>query len=219
MTKISKNTLKVHHIRHLTPSTYVLRFDRNERNFTAGQHVILGIAGEKSAREYSVYSSESDDFFEILVKAVKPGDVSQKLKKLHPGDLVSVEGPMGFFTIEPQIITHGKVALIATGTGIAPYHSYVRSYPQLDYKIIHGVRYASEAYDYQDYDPSRFVLCTSGENAGNFHGRVTDYLRENEIDTTADYYLCGNVKMIHEAFDILKEKGVNHAKIHAEVYF
>ncbi len=219
MTKISENTTKVHHIRHLTPSTYVLRFDRDQRPFTAGQHVILGIHGQKSAREYSIYSSENDDFFEVLVKAVKPGDVSQKLKELHHGDLLSVEGPMGFFTIEPEIVTQGKVVMIATGTGIAPYHSYVRSYPQLDYKMLHGVRYASEAYDRADYDPSRYVLCTSGENAGNLHGRVTDYLLENEIDTTADYYLCGNVKMIHEAFDILKEKGVNHAKIHAEVYF
>jgi len=219
MTINSGNTVKVHHIRHLTPSTYVLRFDRDQRPLTPGQHVILGIYRQKSAREYSIYSGEQDDYFEVLIKAVKPGDISQKLKELHPGDLLSVEGPMGFFTIEPEIILHGKVVLIATGTGIAPFHSFVKSYSGLDYKILHGVRYTSEAYDREDYDTERFVLCASGENSGDFHGRVTGYLKQNTCDPTADYFLCGNVKMIHEAFDILKEKGVKPSQIHTEVYF
>lgn len=219
MTKNSGNTVKVHHIRHLTPSAYILRFDRDGRSFSAGQHVILGVAGQKSAREYSVYSSEQDDFFEVLIKAVIPGDVSQHLKTLKTGELLSVEGPLGFFTLDDVKTGSPKFVLIATGTGIAPFHSFVKSNPDLDYTLLHGVRFAGEAYERAEYDPERFVLCTSGEDAGDFHGRVTDYLRQSIIDTQAHYYLCGNVKMIHEAFDILKEKGVNPSQIHAEVYF
>jgi ferredoxin/flavodoxin---NADP+ reductase len=211
--------ITVQGIRHLTDSAYVLRFDRNDRPFKAGQHVILGIKNENNAREYSVYSGENDDYFEVLIKEVLEGDVSRRLKKLRPGSQLQMDGPLGFFSMEPETTENHKVVLIATGTGIAPFRSFVRSYPGLNYHVLHGVRHGNEFYDKADYAPGRFTLCTSGDQEGDFHGRVTDYLRKQDIDTAAQYYLCGNVKMIHEAFDILKEKGVPEDHTHAEVYF
>ncbi len=206
-------------VRYLTDSAYVLRFDRNGRKYRAGQHVILGIKNENNAREYSVYSGENDDFFEVLIKEVLEGDVSKRLKKLRPGSQLQMDGPMGFFTIEPDTVKNEKVFLIATGTGIAPFRSFVKSYPNLNYHLIHGVRYGNEAYDKDEYDPKRFTLCTSGDESGDFNGRVTEYLKAQEVDTSAQYFLCGNVKMIHEAFDILSQKGVPEDNMHAEVYF
>ena len=67
------NTLKVRSIRELTPSAYVLRFDRNNISFRAGQHILLGKKDDLQAREYSVYSGEQDDFFEVLIKEVQEG--------------------------------------------------------------------------------------------------------------------------------------------------
>lgn len=211
--------ITVKSVRHLTDSAYVLRFDRNERPFSAGQHVILGIKNENNAREYSVYSAETDDYFEVLVKEVLDGDVSKRLKKLKPGSQLQMDGPLGFFTLEPESLKSEKVVLIATGTGIAPFRSFVRSFPGLNYHVLHGVRHGHEAYDKDEYDSGRFTLCTSGDHSGDFHGRVTDYLREHKMDANAHYYLCGNVKMIHEAFDILTAKGVPQDNLHAEVYF
>lgn len=215
----STKSITVQSIRHLTESAYVLRFDRNQRKFSAGQHVILGIKNENNAREYSVYSGEKDDFLEVLVKEVLDGDVSKRLKKLKPGSELQMDGPMGFFTIEPQDINTRKFIFIATGTGIAPFRSCVRSYPDLDYTILHGVRHGEEAYDRNDFNPSRHTLCTTGDSTGNYQGRVTEYLAENSVDPEAHYYLCGNVKMIHEAFDLLISKGVSADNLHAEVYF
>lgn len=219
MTETMTKPVTVQGVRHLTDSTYVLRFDRNGRKFRAGQHVILGIKDENNAREYSVYSAEGDDFFEVLIKEVLEGDVSKRLKKLRPGSELQMDGPMGFFTMGQETIEAGKVMLIATGTGIAPFRSFVRSNPQLDYHVLHGVRYGNESYDQAEYDSARFTLCTSGDETGNFTGRVTDYLRSHEMDGATQYFLCGNVKMIHEAFDILKNKGVPEDHMHAEVYF
>jgi ferredoxin--NADP+ reductase/benzoate/toluate 1,2-dioxygenase reductase subunit len=215
----STKSITVQSIRHLSGSAYVLRFDRNQRKFSAGQHVILGIKNENNAREYSVYSGEKDNYFEVLIKEVLEGDVSKRLKKLKPGSELQMDGPMGFFTIEPQDITTKKFIFIATGTGIAPFRSCVRSYPEIDYKILHGVRHGDEAYDRTEYDANRYTLCTTGDQSGNYNGRVTEYLTENPIDTEAHYYLCGNVKMIHEAFDLLSSKGVPDDNLHAEVYF
>jgi len=89
----------------------------------------------------------------------------------------------------------------------------------LNYTLIHGVKYMEEAYDSQDYAPDRYLLCTSREGSGNFQGRVTDFLQINNPDTDADYYLCGNSSMIHDVYDLLKDKNVDAGRIHAEVYF
>ncbi len=214
-----KDHIKVQSIRNLTDSAYVLRFSRNHQPFVAGQHVILGIMDENNAREYSVYSGEQDDYFEVLVKEVLEGDVSKRLKHLKIGSELQLDGPMGFFTLEPDHINNRRFVFVATGTGIAPFRSFVRSYPGLNYQILHGVRHGNEAYESHEYDSNRYLLCTTGDDQGVFKGRVTDYLRQNPIDTQAEYYLCGNVKMIHEAFDILKEKGLDPDQMHAEVYF
>jgi len=215
----AKNQVKVQQIRHLSESVYVLRFDRNGLAFEAGQHVILGLAGKNNGREYSVYSGEQDDYFEVLIKEVQEGDISRKLRKVQPGDLLEMDGPLGFFTLDAAKILSTKHNFIATGTGIAPFSSFVKSNPGLDYKILHGVRFGHEAIERGNYDSERFLLCTSGDASGDFHGRVTDYLITNPVDKNAEYYLCGNVKMIHQAFDILKEKGINSNQMHAEVYF
>ncbi len=220
-TKIPTATkaITLQEIRNLTPAAYVLRFDRHQRDFLAGQHVILGIKDENNAREYSVYSGENDPYFEVLVKEVLEGDVSRRLKKLKPGSQLQMDGPLGFFTLKPEEIDTTRFMFIASGTGIAPFRSFVRSYPQLDYTLLHGVRFSNEAYEREQYNPDRYILCTTGDTTGKFHGRVTDYLRHATIDTSTHYYLCGNVKMIHEAFEILAQKGVATENMHAEVYF
>ncbi|MBU1009609.1 MAG: oxidoreductase [Bacteroidetes bacterium] len=206
-------------IRHLTESAYVLRMERRGLSFRAGQHILLGKAGSIHNREYSVYSGEKDDFFEVLIREVDEGLVSKQLKKSIPGDQLQLEGPLGFFTIEPELIASAKFLFVATGTGIAPFHSMAGSYPQLNYTLLHGVRCASEAYERSFYAPKRHRLCASAEKTGDFHGRVTDYLRRHPATADMHIYLCGNFDMIKEVFDILEQQGVPSEQVHAEVYF
>jgi ferredoxin--NADP+ reductase len=214
------HTLKAINVRELTPSAYVLRVDRNGVPFRAGQHILLGIKDEIQAREYSVYSAEQDDYFEVLIKEVQDGLVSKQLRKVKEGDILNFENPAGYFIIPDEHLHSKKYLFIASGSGIAPFHSYVRTFPGLDYKILHGVRFAEEAYDRADYDPARHVLCTSRDQKGDFHGRVTDWLRENPIaDMETFCYLCGNCEMIHEAYDILLTQGIPSENLFAEVYF
>ena len=111
------------------------------------------------------------------------------------------------------------MVFIASGTGIAPFHSFVNSYPDLDYQLLHGVRYAEEAYDSDIYGRERYTLCTSRDEKGDYQGRITEYLENHPVDKDADYYLCGNSNMIHDVYDILREQGVETGRIHAEVYF
>ena len=113
----------------------------------------------------------------------------------------------------------GKFLFIATGTGIAPFHSLTGSYPDFDYTIIHGVRYATEAYESSSFPQDRYVLCTSRDAEGDFKGRVTDYLATHEVDSDTLVYLCGNCDMIYEVYDQLTSRGIDSDQIKTEVYF
>ncbi len=206
-------------IRHLTKSTYVLKIERKGMQFRPGQNLNLGLAGDTEKRDYSIYSAEGDDFLEILVKEVDEGLVSKKLKKMKPGDLVEVDGPFGFFTINEEDKLTRKFLFIASGTGIAPFHSITKSYPGINYTLLHGVRFTEETYEKDQYPAGRYISCVSKDKKGNFHGRVTDYLRQNPVSPNTLCYLCGNVNMIYDAFDILKEQEVPSGNLHAEVYF
>jgi ferredoxin--NADP+ reductase/benzoate/toluate 1,2-dioxygenase reductase subunit len=206
-------------IRHLTESTYVLSFTRNGMQFTPGQHLVLGLPGSTELREYSIYSGIHDDFLEVLIKEVDDGKVSRQLKTIRPGDPLEVRGPHGFFLGKASNADPGGLLFISSGTGIAPFHSFVRSFPDVDYKIIHGVRNMEEAYDSAEYRKDGFIVCTSRNGEGNYRGRLTEYLLEAELDPQRMVYLCGNSNMIYDAMDILRARGIPQRQIFTEVYF
>lgn len=216
----NNNKHRLEAIRSLTDSTYVLAMERRGMQFEAGQHILLGEPINIHKREYSIYSGTKDENLEVLIKEVEEGLVSKQLKKLQKGDMLEVEGPLGFFSIDPELIAQKrKFLFIASGTGIAPFHSMVKSIPDLDYQLLHGVRYAEEAYEKDTYDSNRHIVCASRDDNGDFNGRVTDYISKHDFDPETICYFCGNFNMIREAMSLLEKKGIPPAQLHAEVYF
>jgi len=205
-------------VRLITESVFVIRFERNEINFVAGQYVVLGIQDNPERREYSIYSSVSANYLEVLVQLVDIGSFSFHLCTLQPRDQIFVRGPFGSFKLEETYL-EDKNIFIASGTGISPFHSMVLSYPELNYTILHGVRNLGDGYERKTYTIGRYIQCTSTENGSEFYGRVTDYLRKFKPDSESHYYLCGNSAMIDEAWHLLKAANVPFTNIHAEVYF
>ncbi len=203
--------------RVLTESVYVLRFARRGLRFEPGQHITLGRDGDKDVREYSIYSRPQDDFLEVLIKETDPGLVSRRLRRLRPGDRVQVNGPFGFFTLPPE--RTGRYLAVATGTGIAPFHSMLGAYPELDVVLLHGIRHAGEALERADYPTGRYITCTSRAADGDFQGRVTDWLATATLEPDLTVYLCGNCEMIYAAYDQLLGKGWPTDRIRTEVYF
>lgn len=216
-----QGTSEVLGIRQLTDLTFVLRLKRNGFLFEPGQCVNIGLVKEAVNREYSSYSGKEAKYLEFLIKVIEGGMVSPVLQKMKPGDKVSLDGAYGLFLIKKPEDKKQKYVFIGTGTGIAPFHSFVSSYPGLNYKILHGVRFVNEQYDKKDYEKSRYLACVSREEGGDFQGRVTDYLRKNKklIDKKTLYYLCGNSEMINDVYDILSEEGVSGSNIITEVFF
>lgn len=217
MLKKKRTACRVLEVRKLTESTAVVRVERQGLTFEPGQYVRVGVEGDPEIRDYSIYSGADADHVEVLVRRVEDGLVSRQLCDLQPGELASVGGPYGHFKLVETL--RGKPLLfIATGSGISPYHSFAQSYPDLDYRLIHGTAKVEEAYESASYG-NHYVHCVSREDGGDFKGRVTDYLRTLDVPPETNAFLCGNCDMIYEAFDLLQEKGLPTSQIHTEVYF
>lgn len=209
---------KILSIRHINHQTFALRFEKGELTFLPGQYLQIGLKGETEHRAFSIYSAIQDDYFELVIKMVEGGEVSGPLYNLQVGDEIDVKEPAGLFTLDASI-QHKKIIFIASGTGISPFHSIIKSHEGLDYNVIHGVRTLSELIEPYAYNPKRFISCTSRDHTGQFSGRITKYLSKHPIDQNAEYFLCGNGKMIEEVKEILAQENIPAAQIHTEVFF
>lgn len=213
-------TYRILEKRILTDDCFVLRTERKDLKVLAGQCVNIGLPGNGVNREYSLYCGENDPYLEFLIREIQEGRVTPVLAKLNPGDTIEIDGPYGEFTLRKDDLSH-PVTMIATGTGIAPFKCYTRTYPELDYRILHGVRDAADQYEKNSYSKGRYVGCVSQGNGGDYQGRVTHYLETHpeEIKPDRIYFICGNRNMISEVYDILIDGGVSGSNIRTEVFY
>ena len=209
--------------RWLSADSFVLRLERRNDAVIAGRHVQISLPGSEG-RAYSLYSGENDPWLEILIRVVEGGQLTPRLSRLEPGDRVEVEAPKGRFTLAKSH-PFEKLVLVATGTGMAPFRSFVRSSPLLDYTLLHGVRSIADDFATEVCPASNRLLCVSAPPSdwqptqGQQKGRLTPLLANLEPGTIDRAYLCGNGRMIMEAFEILVDKGLQEAHIHTETYF
>jgi ferredoxin--NADP+ reductase/benzoate/toluate 1,2-dioxygenase reductase subunit len=210
-------TARVDHVRRVSPTAYVVRFERHDLAFAPGQYVMVGREGG-DVREYSLYSSPRDSFLDILVREVEGGQVSQQLSQCAPGDSLSVRGPRGEF-VTPANRDTQRFLFVGTGTGIAPFHSILGSYPHLDYLLLHGVRDLADRFDRECYTSDRYVACLSRGEGGDWSGRVTTYLERHPVDPATLCYLCGSCDMIYDAFAILSAQGIPREQVRVETYY
>lgn len=196
----------------------MVRTERKGQELRAGQCFSIGTRNAAINREYSIYSAEGDPYLEFLVRRVEGGAVSSALARLTAGDLVQISGPYGSFCLSDGDVTHRRFVFVASGTGIAPFASFVRTYPQLNYRLFHGVRHESETYDQALYAPERYIPCISRPHSGDSR-RVTQVLSQVDMDREALYYLCGNRNMITDTVTVLRDAGVPGGNIFMETFF
>jgi ferredoxin/flavodoxin---NADP+ reductase len=210
---------KVLEIEHLTESVFRLRTERPDVTIKEGQCFNVGIPGAGVNREYSMYSAADAPCLDFLIREVEGGMVSPALKALGPGDHVEIDGPYGEFCLNRPINPQQHYLFIATGTGIAPFHSFVKTFPNLNYTVLHGIRESREQYHMSDYVQGRYISCISKNVEGQPSFRVTEYLLRHPANPGSIVYLCGNRSMIIDAFEILREQGVPGDNLYTEVFF
>lgn len=216
-------TVRILDKKFLSDSVILLTIENPGVDIVSGQHIIISFKDQIYDREYSIFSGENEENIQLLVKVVKDGYFTSVLKNANIGDLLNFRGPHGNFCIDFLNNENKKHYLIATGTGIAPFCSFQKTYKDLiDFEVIHGVRNNDGATFTELFQ--NYKLCiTRGEeevqNESHFRGRVTEYLKVINIDVNALFYLCGNFDMIYDVETYLVSKGVNPNRIFKEVYF
>ncbi len=204
----------------LSKYTFKLRTQKPKKNVKAGQCFSVGMSGLSVNREYSIYSGANEEYLDFLIRETQGGIVSTALGKLKKGDEIEIGGPYGEFCLDEKKIPASRYVFIASGTGIAPFHSFVRTYPNLKYKILHGIRYEEEMYDAQAYLENSYIPCISiPSSPAQKAKRVTNFLLQEKVDLEAFYYLCGNRQMITDCIQILRDKGVHGGNIYTETFF
>jgi len=214
-------TAKVNAVNFFSKDVFEFVLERGGMDFQPGNCFAISNARGVS-RPYSASSGIKEPNLRFVIRRMPNGQVSQWLAARAPGDEVEISQPFGWFRPgyggepgEPSV-------LIATGTGIAPFLSALRSLPELKPLLcLYGVRSLADAIQL-DYlrDRCRVELCVSREKVLPYHhGRVTDLLGEIRREAHANYYLCGLDAMVDEVSQWLQERGVHFTRIHREVFF
>lgn len=218
--------------------------------FKAGQYTVLGLPGSASRthlaepeeppadpdklikRAYSVASSSLQGrYFEFYVALVRTGALTPRLFAVEQGQRIHIGSKVvGMFTLEDVDPDH-DVVFVATGTGLAPYLSMLRSAYRFDADrttvVCHGSRvswdlgYRSEmeglAARYHDFhylpiidEKDRDPLWTGPVGFVNRffeEGVVGDRLGHDLDPDRTSVFLCGNPLMIRSMEKLLTGEG------------
>ena len=250
---------KVTHIMKVSPTMIIMRIAPDGwdlKEFKAGQFVALGLFGSaprcaeatdeyKEAvpdklikRAYSIASSsKTNEYLEFYITLVHSGALTPRLFELKIGDPIFMGTKCtGMFTLE-QVEEHKNVVLIATGTGVAPYMSMLRSdalaHPTRKIAVMHGASnswdlgYSSELTLLESMsDRFKYIptILFPEKEATEWRGRtallqdmwkngvINEAFGEDATPENTEVFLCGNPNMINGMIEMLEGQGFNEHK-------
>jgi ferredoxin--NADP+ reductase len=245
----------------LTPRLMILRVVADGwdmPHFEAGQYTVLGLPvsapryplsipeitppdpGKLIRRAYSIASSSlTREFMDFYINLVSNGALTPRLFALEVGDhLWLSERVVGLFTLD-QVAPDRHIVMIATGTGLAPYMSMLRTHLRCNSKrqimALHGA-YHSWDLGFRDELLGLQHLCSNftyvptidqpQDEPVAWHGQtgwVQDLWRKGVVadawgfpptPENCDVFLCGNPAMIAETTVILETDGFREHTSH-----
>jgi len=218
--------------------------------FIPGQYTVLGLPGSapRSAyaepeeppadsdklikRAYSIASSSlQGEYLEFYVALVRTGALTPRLFALSVGDRIWLGTRIvGMFTLDDVPRDHHLV-FVATGTGLAPYLSMLRSAYQFDAQrttvVCHAAKvswdlgYRTELESFAARYPNFHYLpiidevdrdpAWQGEvgfvNRFFEDGTIASLLGHDPEPATTSVFLCGNPLMVQSMMDLLAARG------------
>ena len=234
----SSTTERVLEVKHWNESLFSFRTTRDRGlRFENGQFVMLGleVEGRPLLRAYSIASANHEEHLEFFSIKVPDGPLTSRLQHLQPDqELIVGKKPTGSLLLHD--LKPGKhLYMFATGTGLAPFLSFVRDPEVYDrfekVVLVHGVRTVSEL-AYADYltrelpedeffgemvrEKLIYYPTVTREPYRN-RGRLTDLLTSGqltsdiglpELDPQADRaMICGGPSMLVDLRRILDDRG------------
>lgn len=227
---------RVASVRRWTDSLFSLGVDAPGITFTAGQFARVALPAPPGAKEpmlgrpYSFVNPPHLRPHEFYVVVVPEGPLSPRLAALDAGDPVWLLAQAnGFFTLE-EIPPAETMWMLATGTGLGPFLSMLRTgMPWERYErvvLVHAVRSGVEL-TYRDT-----IEAIAHEHRGAFHevrvvsredvpgalrGRIPELIDGGQLEfcvgipispENAQVMLCGNPQMVEDTQALLGRRGM-----------
>lgn len=243
--------LKVSDVRRETADTVSIAFQvpedlRADYSFTPGQYLTLKaeLGGEDVRRTYSICSA-ADEFqggageLRVAVKRVEGGLFSSYANEnIAAGDEIEVMVPDGRFTVAPDPAASKTYVAFASGSGITPVMSMIKSVlaaePDSNFTLFYGNRstgsiiFRDALEDLKDRYHSRFtlvhLLSREFQEAPLFNGRLDTDRAGQLLDALVDltdvdkFLICGPGSMIADVTAALEQRGVPKGKIGFEMF-
>ncbi len=234
----------------VTPNLMILRVmtDEPRKEFEAGQYTVLGLYGYEERypdaepefipaepdkliqRPYSIASARHQTReFEFYISLVKSGQLTPRLFNLEVGDRIYMGTRIiGAFRLN-EAPRDANIVMIATGTGITPYVSFLRSHiierPNNKMVVVQG---AAHPWDLGYYSELLFLahtfpnfyyiptLTDADEDWPGYRLWIEELLEQGVLEKEAGieidpekthFYLCGNPKMVENVSKWLMERG------------
>ena len=241
----------------VTPDLMILRIDTDEpiKEFEAGQNMLLGLYGfEKRSsnsepesfpaedekliqRPYSIASAKTETSqLEFYISQVKSGQLTSRLFNLNTGGrLFAGTKIAGVFRLD-ETPDGSDIVMVATGTGIAPYISFLRSHiierPESKMVVIQGAThrwdlgYSSEWTFLEKSFANFFYVPTLTDADDRWDGYrlcIEDLLKndvlQNEYNISPDperthFFVSGKPDMVAHVSEWLK--GFGYTKHHPD---
>lgn len=209
-------------------------------DFRAGQNMMLMISpgvnrtmSIASPPSLAIQAGQNNEL--LMIHDVSPmGPGSLWTIGLKVGDRATIVAPTGgalSFIESPR-----KKVMVATGTGIAPFHAMILDYmskgtvsPQAQLVLYWGLRFESDIYWKEEFDRIaalnpmltwRLILSKPAAAWQGDRGHVTEHVLESEQEMhTSEFYLCGNKAMIEDVRQSLLARHVPNEYIKTELFY
>jgi ferredoxin-NADP reductase len=228
-------------VKSLTPNTSAFIFQLAEEDlnfmFKPGQFLTLDLPiheqRNKRWRSYSIANTPNQNgHLELIISNVEGGPASAYFfQKIQIGDWVPYRGPSGVFVLPEKI--EGPLFFIATGSGVVPYLSMLRTLQQTNHHwehpiyLVFGTRHAVNIIGKEELEalaqaqPLFKYLCICSQDVNHLGQKgYVHQLYEPLVDaaSNATYYLCGWKNMVDDVYERLLAKGVKKDFIKRELY-
>lgn len=209
-----------------------LQIDAEIAPFEAGQFLKLGleVGAETFGRPYSLVNAPGERPLEFCFSIVPDGPLSGRLAALNAGDTVLVAPHASGFLVLGEITSGRHLWLLATGAGIGPFLSILKTdEPWQRFErivLVQAARLASELM-YRDTidgfkeshaDQFTFVPFVSRESTDfALSGHIPHAIENGRLEARAgtefsvahsQVMLCGNPQMVKEVQQLLIERGL-----------
>jgi ring-1,2-phenylacetyl-CoA epoxidase subunit PaaE len=239
--------LRVADVRRETDDTVSVAFDvppelAAEFRYSAGQFLTFRVPdadGVPVRRSYSICSGLDDGELRVAVKRLEGGVFGVLANdSLQAGDNIDTLAPLGRFTTEIGRSGGASYLMVASGSGITPVMSLIRTIlgrePDSRVTLLYGNRgpasiiFREALADLKDLYLQRFqvvhIFSRESQTAPLLNGRITGEklreLGESMLDLTGydQAFVCGPEPMTLEVRKALVELGVEEKRVHLELF-